>query len=89
MNEMPDAKIVLESQMLDALAKVRQTIATGVTLEFEENFEPPHDTGVSYWGEALVELIGAYVNGARIALLVWVRPASENEFNTIVRISPL
>jgi hypothetical protein len=73
MNEIPDAKIVLESQMLDALAKVRQTIATGVTLEFEENFEPPHDTGVSYWGEALAELIGAYVNGARIALLVWVK----------------
>ncbi|MCJ7457240.1 hypothetical protein MUP07_10960 [Candidatus Bathyarchaeota archaeon] len=73
MNEIPDTKIVLESQLLDALAKVRQKIATGVTLEFEENFEPPHDTGVSYWGEALAELIGAYVNGARIALLVWVK----------------
>jgi len=73
MIEIPDAKTIVESQLLETLAKVRQTIATGVTLEFEETYESPHDTGVSYWAEALAELIAAYVKGAGIALLVWVK----------------
>jgi hypothetical protein len=73
MIEIPDAKTIVESQLLETLAKVRQTVATGVTVEFGETYEPPLDTGVSYWGEALVELIGAYAKGPKIALLVWVK----------------
>jgi hypothetical protein len=73
MNEIPDAKIVLESQMLDALAKVRQTIANDMTVKFEETYEPPTEIGVSYGGEALVELIGAYAKASKITLLAWVK----------------
>lgn len=73
MNEIPDAQIILEGETLDALAKVRQTIANDMTVKFEETYEPPTEIGVSYWGEALVELIGAYVKGSKITLLAWVR----------------
>ena len=73
MIEIPDAKTIVESQLLQTLAKVRQSVAAGVTLEFEGTYEPPDDTGVSYWGEALVEFIAAYLKGTKIAVLVWVK----------------
>jgi hypothetical protein len=71
MNEIPDAEIILEGQTLDVLAKVRKTIADDMTVKFEETYEPP--IGVSYWGEALVELIGAYAKGPKIVVLTWVK----------------
>jgi hypothetical protein len=73
MNEIPDAEIVIVNQMLDALAKVRETIANGMTVKFEETYEPPTEIGVSYWGQALVELIGAYARASKIMLLAWVK----------------
>jgi hypothetical protein len=71
MNEIPDAEIILEGQTLDALAKVRQTIANDMTVKFEEIYECPNEIGVSYWGQALAELIGAYVKTSKITLLAW------------------
>lgn len=73
MNEIPDAKIILEAQTLDALVKIRQTIADDMTVKFEETYEPPTEIGVSYSGEALVELIGAYAEASKITLLAWVK----------------
>jgi hypothetical protein len=67
-----EIEIIKPEDVLSPTGRVSQ-VATGVTLEFEENFEPPHDTGVSYWGEALAELIGAYVRGQRIAVPAWVK----------------
>jgi ribosomal protein L29 len=72
MNEIPDAEIILEGQTLDVLAKVRQTIANDMTVKFEETYEPPHESNVSYWGEAFVELIGTYTKGPKIVVLAWV-----------------
>jgi len=73
MDEIQEAKIVVEEQVLETLAKIRQALVSGLTVKFEEAYEPQLDPGVSYWGEALVELIGAYVKGPKIALLVWVK----------------
>jgi hypothetical protein len=73
MSEIPDTKIVLVNQMLDTLEKVRQTIANGITVEFEETYEPPTEIGVSYSGDALIELIGAYAIAPKIMVLAWVK----------------
>jgi hypothetical protein len=73
MNEIPEAKIVVEGQVIETLAKIRQALVSGLTMKFEETYEPQLDPGVSYTGEALVEFIGAYAKGPKIALLVWVK----------------
>jgi hypothetical protein len=73
MDQIPDAKILVENQITDTLAKIRQAISSGLIIEFEETYEPPHETVVSYWGKALLELIGAYAKDGKIGLIVWVK----------------
>jgi len=73
MTKIPDAKIIVEKQVAEALAKVRQTISNGLEIKFEETYEPPHESRVSYWGKAQLELIGAYAKDGKIAVLVWVK----------------
>lgn len=57
--EIPDARTIVESQLLETLAEVKQQIASGMTVDFKETYEPPPDGDVSYSGEAFVELLGA------------------------------
>jgi len=73
MHEIPDAKKAVENQVSEALAKVRQAISSSLVVSFEQMYEPKGETGVSYWGEALVELIGAYAKDEKITVLTWVR----------------
>jgi len=73
MDEIPDAKNIVENQVAEALVKVRQAIASGVLIHFEQTYEPELERGVSYWGEAELELIGAYAKDGKIAVLVWVK----------------
>jgi hypothetical protein len=73
MNEVPDAKIVVENQIAEALIKVRQAIANGVLIHFEQTYEPELERGVSYWGKAELELIGAYAKDGTIAVLASVK----------------
>jgi len=73
MDEMPDAKSLIENQIAEALVKIRQTIAEGALIHFEQTYEPQHEQGVSYWGEAELELIGAYAKDRTIAVLVSVK----------------
>jgi len=77
MDEIPDAKRIVENQIADALAKVRQSISSSTLINFEETYEPPNERGVLYWGKAVLEFIGAYAKDGQIAVLVWVR---ESEF---------
>jgi hypothetical protein len=59
--------------MIEALSEVRHEIANGFEVRFEETYEPPHESNVSYWGRALVELVGAYAREGSIVLLAWVK----------------
>jgi len=71
MDEIPDAKKVVENQVSEALSRVRQIIISESLIDFEKIHEP--EEGVSYWGTAVLELIGAYAKDGKIAVLVWVK----------------
>lgn len=59
MIEIPDAKTIVESQVLETLAEVKHQIASGMTVDFKETYELPPDRDIAYSGEALVQLLGA------------------------------
>jgi hypothetical protein len=73
MSEIPDTQAFLEAQMSEALSRVRHEIANGLTVKFEETYEPPDESNVSYGGRALVELVGAYVREGSIVMLAWIK----------------
>jgi hypothetical protein len=72
MIEIPDAKTIVESQLLETLADVRQQIASGMNVDFKEPYVSLPDRDVSYPGEAVVQLLGAYPKVTKIAVLAWV-----------------
>jgi len=72
MIEIPDAKTIVESQLLETLAEVKQQIASGMTVGFKEAYVSPLDRDISYPGEAVVRLFGAYPKVTKIAVLAWV-----------------
>ena len=73
MSEIPDTQTILEAQMSEALSRVRHEIANGLTVKFEETYEPPDESNASYEGRALVELVGAYVREGSIVMLAWIK----------------
>ena len=54
MIEIPDAKAIVESQLLEILDEVKHLIESGI--DFKDTYEPPPDRDVSYSGEASVQL---------------------------------
>lgn len=73
MSKIPDTQAILEAQMSEALSRVRHEIANGLTVKFEETYEPPDESNVSYSGRALVELVGAYARESSIVILAWIK----------------
>ena len=69
MSEIPGSRVIIDRQMSEALGTVRHAIADGITVEFEETYVPPDESGVSYWGRATVELVGAYLKDDAVAVL--------------------
>jgi hypothetical protein len=53
-NEIPDTKIILEAKTLRILVKVRQTIANGTPLKFEETYEPPTEAQIHVLEKQLI-----------------------------------
>jgi hypothetical protein len=66
--EIPTTPTIVESQMGEALTRVRRAISDGLVIKFGEDYSDPDEPGVSYWGDAVLELIGAYAKNGTIAV---------------------
>ena len=87
MDERRESRVVVTSQLNDALRKLRSQIAIGFITRFERAFTDEHGREDSYEGKVSAELVGAYLRkGAVVAIALIELECSEAVIDKLCRL---